>query len=134
MGGPQGINPGMEISEGLISSQTKVIDGVGTEHQAKSNTDGIQLFAADYSGAMYQKTVTASDDNAFRLETTALKLRDCLIECETQDALTGDATAQPSTILAGTGRGYGSIDISTVYFKNKAAGQNCKIIITGVRE
>lgn len=89
---------------------------------------------ADYSGAFYHKADTATDNSARRMETSALKLRDCLIECETNDQLLGDASAQGSVISAGTARSYSSIDISTLYFKNKTAGQNGTIRITGTRE
>ncbi|MDD5615251.1 MAG: hypothetical protein PHH85_03535 [Candidatus Methanoperedens sp.] len=88
----------------------------------------------DYSGSFYHKVDTAAADAARRMETASLKLRDCIIECETNDQLLGDAAAQGSVMAAGTSRGYSSIDLSTLYFKNKTAGLNGTIRVTGVRE
>lgn len=134
MSGAMPVNPGIEITEGIISAQTKVAGDDGVLRNAKADNTGIQYQKASYSGAFYYKADIAVADTARRMEAAALKLRDCIIECETQDQLLGDVTAQGSAMAAGTGRGYSSIDISTLYFKNKTAGQNGTIRITGVRE
>ncbi len=128
------INPGIEITEGIISAQTKVIDDTGTEHQAKASLDGVQRVNARFeSGAVYENEFTASDDLKHSFEAASLLLHDVVIQISTNAALFGSTTNQRFERAAGSTYGFTKLDVSTFYFKNKTAGQNTKINIIGTR-
>lgn len=86
------------------------------------------------AGTAYCKSDTATDDTARRFETTEKKIMNASITVETNAQLFGDSVGQSYTIDVGDTKSFGNIDISTLYFKNKVAGQNGTVIILGVEE
>ena len=86
----------------------------------------------DFGGTAKQLTATAAADAAFRVTTASTKMRDVLIYVDTNDALVGDVDGQVQPLGIGESIGLSRVDVSTLYFKNAAAGQNTKIILTGV--
>lgn len=83
---------------------------------------------------VYSKTVTAADDNAFQIENDPLNvITGCNIHCYSQDAYYGNLTLQASVIAANAVVWFDKpIRVSDLWFKNKTAGQNTQIVITGV--
>ncbi|GAI71072.1 unnamed protein product, partial [marine sediment metagenome] len=92
------------------------------------------LAGVRYSGQVYENENTATDDNARRFETSSKKLRDVIIQVTTNDQLFGNATNQRYKVTAESTIGITQIDISTLYFKNAAAGQNGTVNILGVED
>lgn len=86
------------------------------------------------AGTAYCKSDTAAADAARRFETTEKKIMNASITVETNAQLFGDSVGQSYTIDVGDTKSFGNIDISTLYFKNKVAGQNGTVIILGVEE
>ena len=87
-----------------------------------------------FSGAVYENENTATDDNARRFETSSKKLRDVIIQVVTNDQLFGNAANQRYEVAAGEAIGFTQVDLSTLYFKNAAAGQNGTVNILGVED
>lgn len=87
-----------------------------------------------FSGAIYENQDTASDDTARRFETSTKKLKDVVIKVETYGQYFGSATNQRLLLEAGDTMGFTCVDISTLYFKNKTAGENGVVTILGVEE
>lgn len=85
-----------------------------------------------FSGAVYVNSDTAASDAARRFETSSKKLRDMIIQVATHDQLFGDSSSQTFPVTAGSSFGITQIDISTLYFKNKTAGQNGTVHILAV--
>ena len=84
-------------------------------------------------GTLDQASATASNDSTFRLTTTSTVLRDVLIQVLSNDAYMGDSTAQEIELNVGDVVGFTHpVDVSTIYFKNRNAGQNTKIVMQGI--
>jgi len=86
------------------------------------------------SGAVYVNSDTAEADTARRFETTPKILKDVIISVVTQSQLFGNSAGQTYPVAADATIGITKIDISTLYFKNAAAGQNGTVHILGVEE
>ena len=86
-----------------------------------------------FTGEIYENEHTMTDDDAYRFESTSLKLRNATILISTYDALIGDSSNQRYPKAAGTSLSVDYIDLSKLYFKNATAGQNTKINIIGAR-
>jgi hypothetical protein len=87
-----------------------------------------------FGGNIYSKTMTMTDDNATRFETTAKKLRDVVIIVTTNNMLLGETGVEVYPVDADDTIGFTKADVSTLYFKNAAAGSNGTITILGVEE
>lgn len=87
-----------------------------------------------FSGAVYENENTATDDNARRFETSSKKLRDVIIQVVTNNQLFGDSSNQRYAVAAGEAIGFTQVDLSTLYFKNAAAGQHGTVNILGVED
>ena len=85
-------------------------------------------------GATYSKTMTMSDDNATRFETSIKTLRDVIILVETNPMLLGKTGTEVFPVATDGTTGWAKVDISTLYFKNAGAGNNGKITILGVED
>jgi len=85
-------------------------------------------------GDTYSKTMTMSDDNATRFESSKKTLRDVIIIVETNPMLLGLSGTEVFPVAAGGTIGWAKVDISTLYFKNAGAGNNGKITILGVAD
>ena len=101
----------------------------------KVHSDGIiaECSHEHFTGYIYENEHTMVDDDAYRFESTSLKLRSATILISTYDAMVGDSSNQRYPKTAGTSISVDSVDISTLYFKNAVAGQNTKINIIGVK-
>ncbi len=87
-----------------------------------------------FSGKIYSKTMTMTDDNVTRFETEPKKLLDIVILVETNPMLLGQAEIEVFTVVIDASVGFTKVDISTLYFKNAGAGDNGKITILAVEE
>ncbi len=85
-------------------------------------------------GDVYSKTMTMSDDNATRFESSKKTLRDVIIIVETNPMLLGLSGTEVFPVATGGTIGWAKVDISTLYFKNAGAGNNGKITILGVAD
>lgn len=129
MSGPA-LNPSAVIDEGVISAQVKLSAPSG-EVQALGTDEGVQFIREDFSGAIYRNTITLTDDDETRFETSEKILLDVIILPQLYDANFGDVTTQDFPRAKDLIFGFTKVDISTLYFKNKAAGQNTKVSIMG---
>lgn len=86
------------------------------------------------TGAIYENQDTASDDTARRFETSEKKLIDIVIKVETYGQYFGTSSNQRLLLEANDTMGFTYADISTLYFKNKTAGENGVVTILGVEE
>ena len=80
-------------------------------------------------------TKTAGDDNAFRLAEDSVLLIPCDIFVTSNDAYMGDAKNQGAEIFAGdiySAAVTTPVDVSQLWFKNRVAGSNTVVTITGV--
>jgi len=86
------------------------------------------------TGTFYSKTFTAIDDTIFHLDDDGNTfLVGCNIHCYTQDAYYGNLTVQGALIAANAVVWFDKrVRVSDIWFKNKTAGQNTTITITGV--
>ena len=87
-----------------------------------------------YGGKTYENEDAAAADTARRFETIPKKLNDVIIQVTTNDQLFGDAANQRYLVAAGEAIGLSQVDVSTLYFKNAAPGQNGTVNILGVEE
>jgi len=87
-----------------------------------------------FGGNVYSKTMTMTDNNATRFETTAKKLRDIVIIVQTHDMLLGETGVEVYPVGVNEAVGFTKVDISTLYFKNAGADDNGTITILGVEE
>jgi len=87
-----------------------------------------------FSGNTYSKTMTMTDDNATRFETSAKRLWDVIILVETNSMVFGETGVEVYTVTAGSAIGLTRVNISTLYFKNASAGNNGKVSILAVEE
>ena len=85
-------------------------------------------------GDVYSKTMTMSDNNATRFESSKKTLRDVIILVETNPMLLGLSGTEVFPMATGGTIGWAKVDISTLYFKNAGAGNNGKITILGVAD
>ena len=83
-------------------------------------------------GNTYSKTMTMSDDNATRFESSIKTLRDVIILVETNPMLLGLSGTEVFPVAADGTIGWTKVDISTLYFKNAVENNNGKITILGV--
>ena len=86
------------------------------------------------SGATYVNQDTATGDGTRRFETSSKKLRDAIIVVTTYAQYFGTSSSQPMEVPANGVIGLTNVDISTLYFKNKTAGENGVVTILGVEE
>jgi len=93
-----------------------------------------EVRAEYFGGAVYENQNTAVADTARRFEITSKRMRDVLIYVTTYAQYFGDSANQRMEIGAGDYMWITKIDISTLYFKNKTAGQNGTVTILAVRE
>ena len=87
-----------------------------------------------FGGKIYRNTSIAHDDNPRRFITTKRLLRDVIILVEDYDQLFGDSSYQTFPVVQGDSFPITQIDISTLYFKNRVAGQNGTVRILAVEE
>ncbi len=87
-----------------------------------------------YSGKIYSKTLTMTNDLSARFETTPKKLNDVVIAVATQSMKLGSFDNEVYTVTAGSTVGFTKVEISTLFFKNATAGLNGAISILGVEE
>lgn len=87
-----------------------------------------------YSGRVYLGSDTAANDDARRFAAETKKLRDIIVRVEDNDQLFGDAAGQAFPLAAGEWMGLTRVDVSTLYFRNRAAGQNGTVHIIGVED
>ena len=85
-------------------------------------------------GDTYSKTVTMSDNNAIRFESSKKTLRDVIIIVETNPMLLGQSDTEVFPVATGGTIGWTKVDISTLYFKNAGVDNNGKITILGVED
>ena len=109
-------------------------DGSGAWYFPMVDSDGRLTLVEYFGGATYENQGTASVDTARRFETISKKLRDVLIRVSTYAQYFGDSSNQRMEVGAGDYMWITKIDISTLYFKNKTAGENGVVTILGVEE
>ena len=97
------------------------------------HTDELRT-SEQFGGNVYSKTMTMTDDNPTRFETTAKKLRDVVIVVKTHGMLLGETGVEVYPVGENEAVGFTKVDISTLYFKNASAGDNGTITILGVEE
>ena len=85
-------------------------------------------------GNIYSKTMTMTDDNVTRFESSIKTLRDVIIAVKSNAMLLGETGAEVFPVAAGGNIGWTKVDISTLYFKNETEGNNGKITILGVED
>lgn len=85
-------------------------------------------------GDVYRNTATMANDNAARFETSEYKLRYAKISVTSNDMKFGDDTTQDFIVAADKSLELAKFDLSTLYFKNSATGQNGVVNIIGVKE
>ncbi len=83
------------------------------------------------SGAVYRNSHTMTDDNAYRFSDTPLMLRAVTIIVEDYVAYSGDGTTQDIEITPNDKPTIDNVDLSTLYFKNYAAGENTTVRLFG---
>lgn len=91
-------------------------------------------FMLFFKGDTYSKTMTMTGDEPARFEVESKKLCDVVIIVETYAMLLGEAGVAVYPVGVGDTIGFTKVDISTLHFKNAAAGENGKITILGVEE
>ena len=96
--------------------------------------DGSGRPKSGYGGRVYHNHNTASSDAARRFETSEKKLRDVVIRVEDYGQLMGDESGQEFPVGAGEWVGFTQVDVSTLYFKNRSAGENGTVRIIGVED
>lgn len=113
---PGGIRPGRNTVLQAISQVKKIIEPI----------------IIGFTGAVYENEDTATTDDPRRFEISSKKLRDVIIQVSAFDQLFGDATNQRYPVAAGEVIGFTQVDLSLLYFKNAATGQNGTVNILGV--
>lgn len=123
---------------GALPTGTNIIGKVrpvtATGDEATDDTHDAIKNLEHFGGNVYSKTMTMASDAATRFETSAKKLRDVVIAVTTQNMLLGETGVEVFPLAAGSSINFSKVDISTLYFKNAAAGQNGTIIILGTEE
>jgi len=130
--------PGLSIFKDLsaatsvILGKVRVVDSGGTE--ATETTHHSVKTLPQFGGNVYSKTMTMTDDNATRFETSAKKLRDAVIIVTTFNMLLGETGVVVYPVAATNTVGFTRVDISTLYFQNASSGSNGTITILGTEE
>lgn len=89
--------------------------------------------AQNFSGAIYVASDTAAADAARRFKTSEYKVSKAYFVATTKDQLLGTSASQVFTLTAGGTPVYlENVDLSTLYFKNAAAGQNGTVAVLAV--
>ena len=123
----------MGIEErGIWTNTTAIKNAVEGATPAGANVIG--EIKDNFGGATYENQDTATADTARRFETSGKKLRDVLIRVETYAQYFGDSSNQRLEVGGGDYMWMTKIDISTLYFKNKTAGENGVVTILAVEE
>ncbi len=115
------------------SSQALVIRGTW-EKPIFLGSAYVILDRIQYSGRVYENASTAADDDPRRFEEASKKLNDVVIAVETNDQLFGSEANQRVPVTAGSAMGFTRVDLATLWFKNRNAGQNGTVYILGVEE
>ena len=124
-------NWGVKAETVEIAAGTNIIGKVGIDQTTPGMTNGVRV---TFGGAVYRNSDVAVADTARRFETTAKKLRNVTILVSGKAQLFGDDSTQDYPVNPGDTLAYDYIDISTLYFKNAAAGENGTVYILGVEE
>lgn len=74
---------------------------------------------------------TAANDKPFRLASEDLPFEDMNFHCYLKDAYYGNGAKQEATILVNDVAPFRNGNIRDIWFRNKTAGQNCKIVASG---
>ena len=85
-----------------------------------------------YRGQIHADSDTASGDTARRFSAMSLKLNWAAIQVTTNNQLFGDSSTQPVTYAADATFELENVDLSTLYFKNAAAGHNGTVSVIGI--
>lgn len=122
---PEGIDSdGMDVMRNVIrgaSGNDAIVD------------TSSRLYIVDaFSGEVYENEHIMTTDAIYRFESSEKKFRSGVALISTKDALIGDVTNQRYPKSAGSTLALEYTDLSKLYFKNAAAGQNTKINIIGV--
>lgn len=104
----------------------------GADYKTHSDGEITSEVHEYFTGDVYENEHTMVDDNAYRFEATEKKFRSGVVLISTKDALIGNVTNQRYPKSAGSAMSIDFTDLSQLYFKNAAAGQNTKINIVGV--
>jgi hypothetical protein len=87
-----------------------------------------------FGGEVYENENTATSDAARTFEADTKKLRFARFQVSTNNQLFGTATSQRFLATAGGYFCLRDVDLSTLYFKNAAAGSNGTVNILGTEE
>lgn len=80
----------------------------------------------------FSKTATA--DTKFKLVSEKLILCDVMVNCQSNDCYFGDTNHQEFEMNVGDVFTFNNpVDLHDLFFKNKIAGDNTKIVLTGVK-
>jgi len=137
-----GLQPRVKTESEPIPELEKIVQPVGTKDKtgtqinpATEDTSATILAEGlGFSGAVYENENTATDDTVRKFEASSKKLRDVVIQVETNAQLFGNASNQRFKVTAGASMGFTQVDLSTLYFKNAGAGQNGTVRILGVED
>lgn len=133
----------VKIIRGSGAGQTAVIEGNSTKSlvikgswRIGLNTTSVYVILEriDYGGEVYENIDTAVNDLPRRFEVRSKKLNDVVIYVETNDQVFGNQTTQRFPVAAGGTLGFTKVDISTLWFKNRNAGQNGTVYILGIEQ
>ena len=105
----------------------------GSDYKVHSDGTIVECSHEHFTGDVYENEHTMTTDDAYRFETSELKLRSGVILFSTHDALVGDSSNQRYPKSAGTTLSFENVDLSELYVKNAGAGSNTKINIIGVK-
>lgn len=87
-----------------------------------------------YPQSFYLFYHTATADTKFRLVSESVILRDVMVNIQDNDCLFGDTNNQLFNLNLGDVFTFDNpVDISDIFFKNATAGNNTKIVLTGVK-
>lgn len=119
-----------------------LLDAAGHLQIDLASTSDVNIASSDitldtriaFGGTTYENQKTQANNNANRFETTTKKLRDVIIKVTTYGQLFGDSSNQRFPVAAGDAIGFTKVDVSTLYFKNAASGEDGVVTILGVEE
>ena len=83
-------------------------------------------------GDIVTYSLTATNDNPFRLVKGALWLREANIHCTTNSCLYGTGVKQEATLSAGDILTFEKFNLGDLFFKNATAGSNTVLYVVGV--
>lgn len=84
-----------------------------------------------YSQSFINKTITATSDAAFPLATADLWLYDVNIQIVTNDAYTGDRSAQNFEAVEKSVQDFRFLNLADFFVKNKDSGSNVVVSVGG---